>query len=248
MEGTMEETISLKELFLVLKKRIGLILIITFVTVITSGIISFYLLTPMYQTSTQLLVNQAKTPDTPYSSGELQTNLQLIETYNVIIKSPAILNLVRDELDFEVSTPQLNGQISVGSVSESQVVNLTVQSSNLAQAVAIANKTAEVFQREIVNIMNVNNVTILSPATEQGNTAPISPQPFQNIMISLVIGLMIGIGLAFLQEYLDNTVKSEQDIERLIGAPILGEVAAMNMPQSTNQNNQGMTMKKLIAD
>ena len=67
-------------------------------------------------------------------------------------------------------------------------------------------------------------------------------------MISLVIGLMIGIGLAFLQEYLDNTVKSEQDIERLIGAPILGEVAAMNMPQSTNQNNQGMTMKKLIAD
>ena len=247
-EGKMEETISLKELFLVLKKRLGLIFIITFITVLTSGIVSFFVLTPMYQTSTQLLVNQAKGQETSYSSSELQTNLYLIETYNVIIKCPAILDIVRDELDFNLSTPQLNGKISVASVSESQVVNITVQDASLENAVAIANKTAEVFQREIINIMNVDNVTILSPAIEQGHYAPISPNPFMNIMIALVIGLMVGVGLAFLQEYLDNTVKSEQDIERIIGAPILGVVAVMDIQQKKSDEPFNMKMERLIAE
>jgi len=90
----MEETISLKELFQTLKKRLSLIIIITAIATATSGIVSYFLLTPIYQSSTQILVNQTKNEEQLYNYNEVQTNLQLINTYNVVIKSPAILDKV----------------------------------------------------------------------------------------------------------------------------------------------------------
>src|SRR4051812_16015681 len=99
----MEETISLKELFEMLKKRLWMIVSITVIAAVISGVISYYYLTPIYQASTQILVNQTKNEQTLYSSTEVQTNLQLINTYNVIITSPAILDIVSKELDLNMT-------------------------------------------------------------------------------------------------------------------------------------------------
>ncbi|AGX06507.1 capsular polysaccharide biosynthesis protein [Bacillus sp. NRRL B-14911] len=224
----MEETISLKELFQTLRKRLGLILSIAFVAVATSGLISYFYLTPIYQSSTQLLVNQAKSDQPVYNPGEIQTNLQLINTYNVIIKSPAILDLVKEELDLDITTSQLDSKITVGSQKDSQVLAITVQDPDPNMAADIANTTANVFKREIVEIMNIDNVKILAKAELTDNPAPIKPNKLLNMAIALVVGLMAGVGLAFLLEYMDNTVKTEQDIEKLLDLPVLGTIAIIN--------------------
>ncbi|RFU62729.1 YveK family protein [Bacillus sp. V59.32b] len=224
----MEETISLKELFGTLKKRLKLIMIITLLATIASGIISYFFLTPIYQASTQILVNQSKDEKALYNYNEVQTNLQLINTYNVIIKSPAILDLVREELNLDMTANQLNEKITVQSEQDSQVINLSVQDPDRVQAADIANKTASVFQEEIVKIMNVDNVKIITKATTADDQSPIKPNPLLNIAIALVVGLMAGVGLAFLLEYLDNTVKTEQDIEKLLELPVLGVITKID--------------------
>ena len=226
----MEETISLKELFMTLKKRWGLILGITVLAVLVAAIVSFYYLTPIYQTSTQLLVNQANDDKKGgvYNYNEVQTNLQLINTYNVIIKSPAILDIVLEELSLEMSTKQLNDKISVQSEQDSQVLNVTVQDEKHERAVMIANTTASVFQREITKIMAIDNVKILARAEYENSPAPIQPKPLLNIAIAFVVGLMASVGLVFLLEYLDNTVKTEQDIEQILGVPVLGAIMEIN--------------------
>lgn len=229
----MEETISLKELFQTLKKRFSLIIAITIIAVMISGIVSYFLLTPIYQSSTQILVNQAKDEQGVYTAGEVQTNLQLINTYNVIIKSAAILELVKKELDLNITTGALNEKITVQSEQSSQVVTISVQDEDPQKAADIANKTAEVFQKEIVNIMNVNNVTILAKAELGENPSPVKPQPLLNIAIAMVVGLMAGVGIAFLLEYLDNTIKDEQDIEKAVGLPVLGVIATI---EETNES------------
>lgn len=224
----MEETISLKELLETLKKRIVLIIAITITAVLVSGVVSYFFLTPIYQASTQILVNQAKSDQSVYSPSEVQTNLQLINTYNVIIKSPAILDKVSEDLNLNMTAAQLNEKITVGSEKDSQVVNVAVQDADPNVAAKIANKTAEVFQKQIATIMNVDNVSILAKATVADNQSPIKPRPLLNVAIALVVGLMAGVGLAFLLEYFNNTVKNEQDIEKVLGLPILGVIATID--------------------
>lgn len=223
----MEETISLKELLQTLRKRLGLIAAITITAVLISGIVSYFLLTPIYQASTQLLVNQSKNEQSVYSPSEVQTNLQLINTYNVIIKSPAILDLVVKDLDLNMSASELNEKITVVSEKDSQVVNISVQDPNPNDAAEIANKIAAVFQTEIVKIMSVDNVSILAKATVADNPSPIKPNPQLNVAIALVVGLMAGVGLAFLLEYFDNTIKTEQDIDKILGIPVLGVISTI---------------------
>ena len=211
----MEETISLRDLFKTLQKRLLLITIISVVAMVIAAIISFFVLTPIYQASTQILVNQQKSEqNTGLEMQEIQSNLQLINTYNVIIKSPAILTKVIEELDLKTTSAQLSNQLTVSNANDSQVVNISVQDENPRQAVAIANTVAEIFQQEVPVLMNVDNVKILSPAIHSENPSPIKPNKLINIAIALVIGLMVGVGIAFLLEYLDTTIKTE--LERYV--------------------------------
>ncbi|MEH6993704.1 Wzz/FepE/Etk N-terminal domain-containing protein [Neobacillus drentensis] len=224
----MEETISLKELLETLKKRLVMIILITMTAGLVSGIISYFVLTPIYQASTQILVNQAKSEQSVYSPSEVQTNLQLINTYNVIIKSPAILDKVAADLKLDMTAAQLNGKITVGSEKDSQVVNISVQDPDPDRAAKIANKIAEVFKTEIKKIMSVDNVSVLAKATVEEDQPPIKPQPVMNVAIAIVVGLMAAVGLAFLLEYFDSTIKNEQDIEKILGIPILGVIAQID--------------------
>ena len=224
----MEETISLRELFQTLRKRAWLIIAMTVIATMISGIVSYFVLTPIYQASTQLLVNQAKSEQPIYNINEIQTNLQLINTYNVIMKSLAILDIVKEELDLNMSIEELNEKINVTSEKDSQVVNVTVEDPDPHMAADIANTVASVFQREIVKIMNVDNVNILAKAEVKEQPVPVKPKPLLNMAIAFVVGMMTGVGLAFLLEYLDNTIKNEQDVEKLLELPVLGAVATID--------------------
>lgn len=239
----MEETISLKELLETLKNRLSLIISITLIATIISAVISFFIITPIYQASTQILVNQTQNNQNLYTGNQVQTNLQLINTYNVIIKSPAILNKVKDELDFPITEGDLNSKISVKSETNSQVVTISVQDPDANRAATIANKTAEVFQSQIVTIMKIDNVSILAKATVTKNQAPVKPKPSLNIVIGLVVGLMVGIGLAFLLEYFNNTIKTEQDIEKILGLPVLGVITTFgDSKESEKSLNRKMSV------
>ncbi|PVE67186.1 YveK family protein [Priestia megaterium] len=231
----MEETINLKELFQTLKKRLWLIALITIIAAIISAVISFFVITPIYESKTQILVNQTKSDQQLYTGNEVQTNVQLINTYNVIIKSPVILDRVKDELNLDRSVENLNSQITVSSATNSQVVEITVKDPSPHLAAQIANKTAEVFKNQVSEIMKVDNVSVLSKAEIKDDVSPVKPQPLLNIAIAIIVGLMVGVGLAFLLEYLDNTIKTEQDIESILELPVMGAITNIKeIPRSTN--------------
>lgn len=234
----MEETISLQEVGRTIRKRMSLIAILTILAITISGVISYVLITPIYEASTQILINQEKVDATAINPATIQGDLQLINTYNEIIKSPVILDKVVEELDITSSASELNSKITVNSAQNSQVVNITVQDPSPQNAVKIANSVATVFQEEIKILMNVDNVNILAVAQLPDNPSPIKPNPMLNMAIAAVVGLMLGVGIAFLLEYLDTSIKTEQDVEDSLGFPILGLVSPIPDSEmvTTNQS------------
>lgn len=224
----MEETISLKEIFQTLRKRFSLIVTITLAAVAISALVTYFLMTPKYDASTQILVNQANTNNTNlYATNAVQTNVQLVNTYSVIINNPTVLNQVINQLNLKMTTDQLKGMLTVNTVQNSQVFTLTAETNSPPQSVRIVNEVAQAFKSQVQKVMNVNNVSILSSADIASSSAPVKPKPSTNIAIALVVGLMVSVGLAFLLEYLDNTIKTEEDIEKVLGLPVLGAISEM---------------------
>lgn len=221
----MEETISLQDLFKTIRKRFGLIILLTLLAIIIAGVVSYFLLTPVYETSTEILVNQNPAETGQLINQNIQTDLQLINTYSGIIKSPAILDQVVEELDLDMNSDQLDNNITVSNADQSQIINIAVQDEDPARAVDIANTTVDVFETDIQQLMNVDNVSVLSPAILKENPEPVSPNPLLNMAIAAVVGLMLGVGIAFLLEYLDTTIKNEQDIEEFLGIPVIGVIS-----------------------
>ncbi|WP_010648195.1 YveK family protein [Oceanobacillus massiliensis] len=221
----MEETISLKEIFGVLKKRFLMILTFVFGAALVAAIISYFVLTPTYQSSSQFIVNQELQDPTQYNTNNIQTNVQMINTYNIIIKSPAILDEVVSELDLPYSSSVLGEKIEVSSADSSQVVTVIATDEDPAMAVEIANATVGIFQNEIPEIMSVDNVSVLNEAQLSPNPKPVAPNPLLNIAIAIVLGAMVGIGIAFLIEYLDNSITTEDDVEKKLGLPVLGVIS-----------------------
>ncbi|MBP2241871.1 capsular polysaccharide biosynthesis protein [Cytobacillus eiseniae] len=234
----MEETITIKELFNILKKRWLIIVLTPIMIGLTVGLITHYLLTPFYQASTQILVNQK---NSEVNMMELSSNVDLINTYSVIIKSPAILDKVNKELNLLQPREQLTNKIAIDMHENSQVFSVTVEDEAAERAVDIANAISEIFQREIVNIMNVDNVNILAKAELVDSQKPISPNALWNITVAIVVGMMVGIGIACLLEYLDNTIKDGKDVEKYLGLPVLGSIENISVKKG-GQGSKSQTV------
>lgn len=223
----MEEEISLVELFGMLKKHIGLIVNCMLVGVLVASIYTFLIATPQYSSTTDLIVNRGQSEQsTMIDRSEIDTNLQLINTYSDIITRPVILDHVIEELGIEESSSELANKYTISNENDSQMFSITVTDENPYDAATVANMTATVFQEQMPEILNVDNVAILSVA--EPNLNPVSPNNILNVLIGIVLGAMIGVGTAFLIEFLDNTVKDDHFIVEELGWTSLGRVSEMS--------------------
>lgn len=211
--------------------------------VIGAMITNFFILPEIYEAKTQILVNQNKQQE-DYSSNYIQSDIQLIETYNEIIKSPVILDEVVAQLNLNQTSEELSEQISVTNNENSQIVSIKVTDQSPQQAVILANTIAEVFKNETPALMNIDNVSILSGAKFSNTMKPVKPNKLLNIGIAAVVSIFIGIGVTLIIEYFDATVKNEKDIEQIVGSvQILGYVS----PFTTNIKKKSKEGRKKVA-
>ncbi|MBU6087738.1 Wzz/FepE/Etk N-terminal domain-containing protein [Mammaliicoccus sciuri] len=217
----MEETIDLSKLFTILKKNMKYLIILPIVFLVLSMVITFVFMTPKYSSSTQVLVNQKET-DNQIMAQQVQSNLQLVNTYSEIIKSPRILDKVSKNLKGKYSSKEISGMLTVSNQAESQILNIVVENESRETASKVANEIANVFSKDVSKIMNVDNVSVLSKADTNGNQ--ISPKPLVNLVVGIFLGLIVALIIIFLKEILDKRIKTEEDVEEFLGLPVLGVI------------------------
>ena len=219
----MNETISLQELFSVLRKSLWRILALTIVAAVIAFAVSSFLIKPTYQAGTQILVTPQKQENSVIDASQVQSSVTLVNTYRVVIKSPAILEKVQAEVENAPnSLDTLNSMITVESEQNSQVINVSVQSTDAALASNVANSVANVFSDDITELMDVNNVKVLSVSGIP--TSPVSPNIILNTAIAAVVGFLLGVGLAFLREVLDRRIRTEDQVQQILDLPVLGSI------------------------
>ncbi|HKL09925.1 MAG TPA: Wzz/FepE/Etk N-terminal domain-containing protein [Clostridia bacterium] len=217
-----EYEIDLRELFGIIKKRFWAIMLITVISVGASALVSHFILTPVYETSTTLIVVKSNESDMAIQYNDIILSQKLVKTYGEIVKSRTVAKKVIENLDLSIPPEKLVDKIIVSPVKDTEIISIKVADTDPVLARKIANELAVVFVADIIKIMNVDNVQVIDPAETPKN--PIRPKPLLNMAIAGVIGLMIGLGLVFLMEFMDNTIKTSDDIEKHLKLPVLGMI------------------------
>jgi len=225
--------LDLKQLMSIIKKRLLLIVSTVIVVTIATALFSIFYIQPKYEASTKIIVNQTATQMTTgqLDLNQINSSIRMIDTYKEIIRTPAIMGKVIESYpDLKLTMQDLVKKVKVSSVNNTQVMTLNVQDTSYQKAAQIVNAVSDVFSKEIPQIFQVENVSILNYADEADTAvSPVSPNIKLNTAIAFLVSLLLMIGLAFVLEMLDDTIKNEQDILEHLGLPTLASITRVDM-------------------
>lgn len=233
----MEKELDLIQVWNVIKKRWFMIVIIPLLAAATSAVISLYVLTPQYEASaTMIVVRPAEQSQLVFQ--DIQVNRQLVATYREIILSRRVLEVVIATKSLSHSVQELRDKIEVEAVRDTELITVKVMDADPVLARDIANETSRAFMDQIILIMNVENVSIVDSAVTPPD--PVSPRVLLNIVVAFAVGLLAAVGLSFLYEYLDQTIKDPDEAKKLLDIPAVGiiphsdedQLFASNSPRS----------------
>lgn len=216
------EEIDLKEMFDYFLGKISWILIAVALAVAIGNIYTMFTRVPMYRSTTSLVLVSENSDSSSYNTSEQQLNKNLVGTYSEIIKSKTILNEVISNLDLDVSVTTLQNRVAVSSVTNAEIIRITVSDPDPKLATKIANEIAKVFVKEIPKFYKMNNVAVLDKA--ETNLKPYNVNYLKDNAIYIMIGLVLSCGIIFIFFYFDTTIKTSEEIEKKLGLTVVGIV------------------------
>jgi len=126
-----------------------------------------------------------------------------------------------------MTTSQLSNKVSVTAAGDTEIIHIQVMDKDPVLAQSITNTMTRIFQSEVKDIMKMDNVQIIDEAPLP--QIPAEPNRVRNVILGALIGLVMGIGLAFLLEYLDRSVKTEEQVTAILGVPVLGSIPRLDL-------------------
>lgn len=223
-----ETTIDLKDIAYILKKHLKMLIIVPVVAALVAGIVSFFLLQPVYQSSIDILINQ---PSSDVSSSanpnDITAYQKLVSTYAEMAKLRTVTNEAGVQLGLsEKDIAELTKTISVNPKGNTQILTVSVQSNNPELATQYVGALVQSLKVTGAEKLGQDNIQLLDTAIVP--TSPVAPNKIMNIAIAFVLGAMIAVFVAFLIEYLDTRVKRPEEIEHLLDLPIIGMIPDFN--------------------
>lgn len=214
--------IDLREIIRILLQKWWVIGIFFLIAVTASFIISFYILHPVYKAEATLFVGKEGNKLGGIELGEIQLNDKLVSDYREIIKSRLAAREIIRQLNLDVSVESFQNRVTVTTVNNSRLMKIAFESTEPQLAMDVANALSDFIIKKAEDIVDVKNVKVIDAAELPVN--PIKPNKKMNLAIAGVIGIMLGVGLIFIMEYLDSTIKNGKDVERYLGLNVIGEI------------------------
>ena len=215
-----EMEIDLLQLFYALKKKIWFILAAMIIGGGLAGAYSIFLITPQYSSTSMMYILSKETTLT--SLADLQIGSQLTEDYKVIVNSRPVLGEVIDSLALDMSYEQLLAKVSIGNPTDTRILTVTVTDPDPYRAKAIVDCVAETASDYIGEIMEMIPPKIIENGTVA--TRKTSPSNGKNAVLGALVGMVLVCGVIVIQVIMNDTVRTEEDVERYLGLTVLASV------------------------
>ena len=217
-----EQVISISEIIDAVKKRWKIIVLTTVLATVVSGIFSFFVISPTYEASTKIFIGKEGAESEGYNSSDVSMYQNLIKTYSELIKTKDLVNKAIDNSQYDLSVNSVLNGITVNTLTGTQILQISYQSKSPSIAKNILESITNEFITKAEELVPNGNVKILESVELPKN--PVAPNKTMNIAIAFILGMMVGFGIVFLLEYLDNTYKNKEQLEKDLDIPVLGVI------------------------
>lgn len=224
--------INLIDLLFYIKKRLWIVLVSGAVCALATLLVNAIVLTPQYTASTRIYVlNRASDAGIDYS--DIQSSAQLAQDFEVLITGRNVTSQVIRQLSLDMTDGQLADKITINGVTDSRILQIDVMDSDAKRAADIANCVREVAKEQLVNIMEIDTVNVVYEAEQPVN--PSAPHTKRNTILALMLGVCISCLALIVLFIVDDSVKTEEEIERYLNLSTVGVIPHSNSILKANQ-------------
>ena len=215
-----EMEIDLLELLMVMKKHLSAILLAGIVGLVIMFAYTSFLVTPLYSASSMMYVMPDNSNSmNSYTLNDMQVGQQLTSDYSSMIKSRSFMEDVIKKLNLTIDYQQLLGKVEVTNPTSSRILQVTVNDPNPQTAADIANEMASVAESKLKEITGMQAIKIYEEAAVPDR--PSSPNMKKNCALGLLAGFVLAMAVITILYLLDDTIKTEDDIEKYLGMTTL---------------------------
>lgn len=225
------EQIDIKRLIEIVLNRIVSIVVITLIFGLLAFALSEYFITPKYESSITMYVNNKRasleeSTETKTLTSDISASQMLVPTYIEMIKSNTILQevseAVEEKTNKEFTVKEIKEMLTAEAIANTEIIRVSVENTEAAIAKEIANTIADVAPKNIQEIIELSDVRIIDYA--KLSKTPVSPNVRNNTILGALLGLVISISFILLRELFDVRVKSVDDLIAKFDYPVLGTI------------------------
>ena len=214
-----EMEIDLLELLMVMKKHLSAILLAGIVGLVIMFAYTSFLVTPLYSASSMMYVMPDNSNSNSSTLSDMQVGQQLTSDYSSMIKSRSFMEDVIKKLNLTIDYQQLLGKVEVTNPTSSRILQVTVNDPNPKTAADIANEVASVAESKLKEITGMQAIKIYEEAAVPEK--PSSPSLKKNCALGLLAGIVLAMAVITVLYLMDDTIKTEDDIEKYLGMTTL---------------------------
>lgn len=214
--------IRMEDIFYILIKRWKMILLITLATTLMVTSVSFFVIAPKYTANTKMFIGKENTKEQVYNSNDVQMYQKLLKTYAEIILTNDLVNKAIMTDNLNITSEEVLKSLTVTPRADTQILEIEYINTDKVLAKDVVNSITSEFIKSSTELIPNANVKIIESVKIPEK--PTSPNKKMNIGIAFLLGLMISVGLAFLLEFMNNTFKTKEQLQQILGIPVIGVI------------------------
>lgn len=222
-----KEGVVIEDIIYPIKKKWKMIVGTTVACTVVAALVSSFIIKPKYETSIKLFVGKQVTSSNPnnYDYSEVTMYQNLVKTYADIYKTQDYIKAGLKDINMptdQVEVSKVLNNLQVLPSSNTQIIEVTYETTNKKELVPLVNSITNVFINRTKELVPNGNVQVIE--SPQNPNKPASPNILINTIIGFFIGLIFSVGLTLIIDYLDDRIKTADELEGMLDLPILGSI------------------------